>query len=170
MFAAQSAAIAACSSPRFRVIHFSVQSDHVHLLAEARDAESLSRGIIGLMTSTARAINRILRRRGPVWTGRYHRHDLATPREVRNCINYILQNRRKHVPGTVGVDPCSSGPWFNGWLDLPIGARAGSRPPVAPPTTWLASTGWRRHGLLSLSEIPGRSRRASRGHGGEPRA
>ena len=31
----------------FRIVHFSVQVDHVHLIVEARDKISLSRGVAG---------------------------------------------------------------------------------------------------------------------------
>jgi hypothetical protein len=51
------------------------------------------------------------------------------------------------------VDPASSGRWFSGWT------RALPPPPdepaVAAPRTWLVRVGWRRHGLIDPSEIPG---------------
>jgi len=70
LFAVVRGAIAASSTARFAVIHFSVQSDHVHLIVEAYDKLALSRGTAGLKIRVARAINRALRRRGPVWPDR----------------------------------------------------------------------------------------------------
>src|SRR6266567_6305 len=56
----------------FRVVHFSVQANHVHLLVEAGDKTSLSRGMMGVAIRMARAVNRVLERRGNVWSERYH--------------------------------------------------------------------------------------------------
>ncbi len=75
----------------FRICYSSVQSTHVHLLIEATSREALSRGIQGLAIRVARAVNRVLGRRGGVWGDRYHRRDLATPREVRHALVYVLQ-------------------------------------------------------------------------------
>ena len=72
----------------FRVVQFSVQTNHVHLIVEAHDKESLSRGMRGLNTRLARAVNRVLGVHGRVWGERYHAHALRTPREVRNAIVY----------------------------------------------------------------------------------
>ena len=52
MFAAARAAMAAAGS-RFgmRVVYFSVQGNHIHLVVEAHDAPSLTRGLRGLMVT-----------------------------------------------------------------------------------------------------------------------
>ncbi|HEX7125604.1 MAG TPA: transposase [Thermodesulfobacteriota bacterium] len=99
----------------FRICHFSVQSNHIHLLVEATDRQALSRGVQGLVIRMARAVNRALQQRGKVWGDRYHRRDLATPREVRNALVYVLNNFRKHGAPPRVVDPCSSARWF-GWV------------------------------------------------------
>src|SRR5687767_8980301 len=39
------ALVAGASKPGFRLIHFSIQGNHLHLIAEADDAVRLSRGI-----------------------------------------------------------------------------------------------------------------------------
>jgi REP-associated tyrosine transposase len=67
----------------FRVVHFSVQSNHVHLILEAHDARALSRGMQGLAIKIARGVNRVTGRRGKLWRGRYHARILRAPREVR---------------------------------------------------------------------------------------
>ena len=77
-FAALCAALAAASNPRFRLIHFSVRTDHLHLIAEASSREALIRGLQGLAGRTARAVNRCLRRHGKVWSGRFHARPLAS--------------------------------------------------------------------------------------------
>src|SRR5262245_52873473 len=51
----------------FRVVHYSLQADHLHLLVEAEDKVSLERGLAGVAIRLARAINRALHRSGHVW-------------------------------------------------------------------------------------------------------
>jgi len=50
----------------FRLIHFAVQSNHLHLIGEAGDRTALSRGMQGLAIRIARGLNRKLGRRGPL--------------------------------------------------------------------------------------------------------
>jgi putative transposase len=141
----------------FRLVHFSVQTDHVHLLVEADDKVSLARGLGGLAIRVARAVNRYLHRRGPLWSDRYHAHALATPREVRRAIVYVVQNFQKHVHDARGFDACSSAFWLDGWKRPPSSGppdqEAGS-PPVRAPETWLAAKGWKRFGLIGHKEGP----------------
>jgi hypothetical protein len=143
----------------FRVVHYSVQHDHVHLLVEAEGARALARGMKSVTARLARAVNRIHLRRGPVVDGRFHHRALATPREVRAALAYVLLNTRKHLAqrepealSFAGIDPASSGRWFEGWAD-PI--PCAPRPAVARARTWLLRTGWQRHGLIRTDEIPG---------------
>jgi putative transposase len=140
----------------FRIVHFSVQVDHVHLLVEADDKRSLSRGLIGAATRLARAVNRALRRRGRVWDDRFHARTLKSPREVRHGIVYVLMNSKKHTSDAANFDPCSSAAWFTGWRVPPsLGPPAvGEEPVTQPPATWLLRTGWKRHGLIESNERP----------------
>src|SRR5262249_2662630 len=150
------AALARASRRCFRIVHFSVQVDHVHLLVEGDDGGAFRSGLQGLAIRVAKAVNRALRRRGSVWAGRDHVRDLATPREVRHALVYVLQNWKKHGHSGRGMDSRSSAPWFDGWsvrVSIPPG-----RAPVVAPKTWLARIGWRRHGLLGRSDVPRRPR------------
>jgi putative transposase len=142
----------------FRVIQYSVQSDHVHLIVEASDTTTLQRATRGLVIRTARAINRTLGRSGPVWGDRYHARALRTPREVRHGLVYVIMNFRKHQPDDRrAFDPCSSAPWFDGFAQAP--PTTTDPPPVASARTWLGSVGWRRHGLLGPRERPAGTQR-----------
>lgn len=84
VFAAVRSAIAKASRETFRVVAFSVQRDHVHLVVEADGATALARGLQGLAIRVAKAVNATLQRRGAVWADRYHARDLTTPRAVRH--------------------------------------------------------------------------------------
>jgi hypothetical protein len=145
--------LAASHKTAFRVVHFSVQSDHVHLLVEGDHPVALVRGVQGLAARCAKAVNRAVRRRGRVWGSRYHSHALRTPTEARRGLVYILLNFRKHLRAAPGVDPRSSGIWFDGWRNTLPASR--DVRPVEPPRTWLAVAGWRRAGgALGIDERP----------------
>jgi len=154
VFLALRTALAAASGGSFRLIQFSVQRDHLHLIVEADDAGALGRGMQALAVRCARAINRCAKRRGRVWAHRYHVRALKSPTEVRRALVYVLMNIKKHDPVAYdGVDPCSSAPWFDGFaLDR---ARPGNLPLLPGPQTWLAAHGWRRCGLIDPREHPG---------------
>ena len=151
-------ALRAASTDRFRVLEFSVQADHLHLLVEADEPTGFARGLQGLAIRVARAVNRACRRHGSVWGDRYHSRLLRSPREVRNVLVYLLGNFRKHIRGASGIDPFSSGPWFTGWaVAVP---RVGLSPPVVAARTWLARVGWweRGGGLIDVDAKPRESR------------
>jgi REP element-mobilizing transposase RayT len=150
-------AFAAASRNWFRVVHFSVQTNHVHLMVEARDKDHLSKGMRGLAIRVALSVNRALRRKGRVWADRYHARALRTPREVRHGIVYVLANWKKHISNAQGFDRCSSAWWFRGWKLPPSSAPPGwtcDEPPVWAPREWLTVTGWKRHGLIGTGEQP----------------
>ena len=151
LFAAVQDSIARGSEPEFRVLHFSVQQDHVHAIVEADSHDALTGGVRGLVIRIALAVKRVARV-GRVWGDRYHARALTTPREVRHAIAYVLLNFRKHLRAPAGIDPRSSGPWFDGW-ERPSPPPRRPRP-TAAPKTWLAAIGWRRHGLITLREAP----------------
>src|SRR5262245_6083126 len=151
-------ALRAGTTARFRVLEFSIQKDHLHLLVEANGPTGFERGVRGLAIRIARLVNRLCGRRGAVWADRYHARLLRTPREVRNALLYVLRNFKKHLPAARGIDPYSSGRWFAGWRTAP--ARDTAIPsPVARATTWLARVGWRKGGLIDLEDSPRRIRR-----------
>ncbi|MBK9071158.1 MAG: transposase [Myxococcales bacterium] len=147
----------------FRIVEFSVQTNHVHLVIEAEDKRTLRAGITSLVTRGARAINKALgRRRWRVWGTRAFARALTVPRDVRNTLVYVLMNRANHVvkghgpsprASVVSIDQCSSAPYFNGFAratDDEARWQAATRAPspVHAAQTWLLTTGWRRHGLV----------------------
>ena len=127
MFRAIAAAIAAgAARAGFRLVHFSVQGNHLHLIVEAADEVALARGMQGLATRLARAINRAASRKGGVFSDHYFARELKTPAEVRRAVRYVLDNRILHGALAPQTDPCASAA------------------PLVAPRTWLLSVGWLR--------------------------
>ena len=150
----------------FRIVHASIQHDHVHLVVEADDKRALANGVRAFMISAARGINRAKGRSGTVFPTRYHAVLLRTPRQVRNAIAYVLNNWRHHGEDVMGeaqrrahVDPYATGILFDGWRDAPARfvVPDGYEPlPVKGPGSWLLAAGWREHHpLIGLREVPG---------------
>ena len=150
----------------FQVVHFSIQTDHLHLSVEATDKRALSRGIAGLEIRVARRLNALFGRRGKLWSGRYHRHDLRTPTETRNALRYVLMNAQKHhriIGDRAFADPCSSAASFDGFARPPATFEDLHPWSRVAPRTWLLGVGWRERGLLDPADAPpSRSARASR--------
>ena len=126
-----------------RVIHFSVQGNHIHLIAEAADADSLARAMKGLQVSVARALNKVMKRRGRVFADRYHAHVLSSPLEAANAIQYVLDNWKHHArrdggPVPAGVDPWCSTAWSRATPAL-----------VREPEWWMLKFGVTRYGHVA---------------------
>ncbi len=142
-------AIAGTRRDDFRIVEFSIQNDHVHLIVEANDKDALSRGIKSFAVRAIRRVNEKLRRpRGRVWGDRYHRRDLKSPLEVRHALVYVLSNWRKHfgvMDGRPFIDPHSSAPWFTGWIHPRSQPPPPGDPPAARALTWLLRKGWHEH-------------------------
>jgi len=107
----------------FRVIHFSVQTNHVHFVVEAEGKKELSRGMQGLNVRMAVALNRLMKRRGKVFADRYHAVILRTPAQTARAVHYVVNNRRHHAPERVAA----------GWRDPFASAEAA----LERPRTWL---------------------------------
>src|SRR4051812_471861 len=103
----------------FRLVHYAVMGNHVHLLVEAPDRRALSRAMKGLGVRIARALNRVMKRSGRVVGDRYHAHMLRTPSEVKRARVYLSTNARQHYGHTAAAD------------------RFTSRAPIVAPRTWL---------------------------------
>ena len=115
-----------------RVVHYSIQGTHLHLIVEADEPAALSRAVQGLAIRIARSLNRIARRKGKVFAERFHMVVLKSLRQVANAVRYVLENYRHHLRPDVapsGLDPCSSAGWR--------AYKAGETPPISSPKTWL---------------------------------
>ena len=118
-----------------RLCHYSVQGNHLHFVIEADDTKALSRGMQGLAVRMARALNRVMGRRGSVFASRFHAHVLRTPREVRHALAYVLGNHAVHAAragrsASRTTDVYSSVGYIA--VSLPLDTE-----PIVPAQTWL---------------------------------
>jgi REP element-mobilizing transposase RayT len=164
-----SLAIAHRQQDSFRIVHLSVQGNHLHLICEAPNKLALARGVQGFAGSAAKHVNRAVskrrstRRKGAVFPDRYHARILKSPTSTRNALSYVLNNWRHHGYDrrrTWLVDPFSSGISFPGWKELGGHDVMWKPPPTyEAPWVWLPQTcmlqqGWRRAGAISVQDVP----------------
>jgi REP element-mobilizing transposase RayT len=129
-----------------RVVEFSVMGNHLHFIVEADSSRSLSRGMQGLNSRVARALNRMLKRAGTLFADHYHSRLLTSPTALVNAIRYVLTNSEHHFGEK--VDPCCS-----------IADEAAQA--VAEPRGWLLRAGWLKGRWPKAGPPPG-SRYAAR--------
>jgi REP element-mobilizing transposase RayT len=158
----------------FRIVHLSIQHDHIHLLVEAKHKEALARGMQGFQISAAKYINAAISkdrpgppRRGTVFPDRYHAVIITSPTQARHALSYVLNNWRKHQEDRKSpmsnwtVDWFSSAIMFPGWAEYGDAAFFWRWPDTYDPLityqpqTWLLRVGWRRGGPpISCHETP----------------
>jgi hypothetical protein len=89
----------------------------------------------GLGVRIAKAVNRVLGRRGKVFADRYHARILRSAREVGNAVAYVLGNMRVHAARRgLQLHPEAVDPMSSEW----------EREVVVAPRTWLLRSGWLR--------------------------
>jgi len=137
----RAALAAVVDRPGFRVVHFSVQHNHIHLVTEASDRRALGNGMRALLIRVARGLNAVMKTRGRRFSDRYHEHVLATPNEVRNALRYVLGNRAHHLAQWGKTPVPDEGDTFSSI------ARA-AEPLVRTPGSWLLREGWKRAGPI----------------------
>lgn len=142
----------------FRIVHFSIQSNHMHLIVEADDEASLGGGMKGLTRRIAHRLNRLWKRSGKLFADRFHDEVLRSLRRIRHALRYVLNNDLKHgcrPDRAIDLpDPFSSGAFFDGWAE-----RNGQPPPCARgapvvPGRWKLSVGWKRYAPIEVTELP----------------
>ena len=141
----------------FRLVHYGVLPERLLLIVEARDRDTLSRSVQGLLVSVARKLNAAWGREGKVFSDRYRDRVLRTPQEVRDALAETLTaaRRRKLVRGGRTPDVYSSGAYFDGWKRAdPLPESEDELVPVVAPKSSALRTGWRKLGLLALDETP----------------
>lgn len=166
--AVRAATLVASRYPDMRIIHVSIQRTHIHLLVEAKDRIALAKGMQGFQISAAKHINRVVsktgeRRRGRVFTDRYHAEYIKTALGAYRALGYVLNNWKKHdehrtfETSTWLLDAYATGIYFDGWKEVrgPWKLPADYQPLIVrPPGSWLLRVGWRRYGPISIDHVP----------------
>ena len=76
----------------FEVCYYSIQSNHIHLIAEARNTDALISGMRSITNTLVKRIGK-----GSIQMERYHLHVLKNPTETKNAIQYVLDNDVRHT-------------------------------------------------------------------------
>jgi REP element-mobilizing transposase RayT len=137
-----------------RVIHYAMQTNHLHLIVEAKDNPGLARGMQSLIGRMGKIIRRYIGGKGSVFAGRYHLRVIKTASYMKNVLKYVLFNSARHLDVIEHIDSFSSADSFTKWRQLLgrkltgfIAAQVATMTPrkapdVFAPKTWLASVGW----------------------------
>jgi REP element-mobilizing transposase RayT len=147
----------------FRIVHVSIQANHLHLLVEADDAGALAKGMQAFLISLARKLNAHLDRSGPVFPDRYHARVIDSRRQARHALAYVLNNWRRHSEDRAAIarawkiDRFSSAIRFDGFTEaISWEVPDGYEPlPVVRARSWLLVDGWRLYGTIGMTEVPG---------------
>ena len=172
--AVREATLAVASREGFRIVHISIQGTHIHLLVEADGKTALARGMQAFQISAAKRMNAVVtridpetdepkRRKGKVFSDRYHAEVIRSRRQARHALAYVLNNWRKHREDrsvSWKVDPYSSALAFRGWKAFADPGFGWTVPAkyepliVWEPRTWLLREGWMMYGRLDFYEVP----------------
>ncbi len=145
----------------FRVIHISIQRNHLHLIVEASNKRALGRGMQRFAIRAARALNSEFERDGKVFAFRYHAKHITSARYARNAISYVLNNWRRHRADqfnsemSMPFDRFSSASMFMGWAASCPYKPSGEGLPISIPRTQLLVFDWEWFGLIDPYEVPG---------------
>lgn len=93
---------------KLKIIHYTLEYNHVHLLVEADTHHALHRGMQAFGISFSKAINKTKRLKGTVYKHRYHFRQICSSRELKNVLHYIFHNGIKHGRTSSLIDPFNS--------------------------------------------------------------
>lgn len=114
---------AARELPWIRITDYTVMGNHIHLIVEAPSARDLALGMQSFAIRIAKGLNKEFRRRGKVFSDRFHSQPIREPEAARWSRAYVINNARRHhaCPKNepTWIDPYSSGFAFDGWRTLP---------------------------------------------------
>ena len=91
-----------------KIIHYSLEFDHVHLLVEADDNAELAIGMQSFGVTLSKAINRMRKMKGAVYKHRYHFRQISSSRELKYVMKYIFSNGVKHGTAHTMINPFNS--------------------------------------------------------------
>ena len=100
------------------ILAWVLMPDHFHCLARLGAGDALSKLVNRLKSASAREVNRVLMRSGPLWQSGYHERAVRNEASLRTAARYIVAN-----PLRAGlVDRIGNYPNWNAcWLDGSVG-------------------------------------------------
>ncbi|MHB1531192.1 REP-associated tyrosine transposase [Acidithiobacillus sp.] len=75
-----------------RMLAWVLMPDHVHWLLQLGAATPIDELVIRLKSASARQVNRVLARTGPLWSTAYHDHVLREEDDLRAAARYLIAN------------------------------------------------------------------------------
>ena len=134
------------------LLHYSVLSNHMHFIVEAKKAEELSRFMQGLMIRMAKALNKHWSRKGSIFLDRFFARLCD---KTKAGVRYVINNARRHnvplPPDT--ADPFSSGRYYPQWATYKWSLYH------TDPTHWPVVKGdygdFHRNPIIWVDEAPG---------------
>lgn len=91
-----------------KVIHYTLEYNHVHLLVECASNYRLGRAMQAFGICFAKAINKAKLSKGTVYKHRYHLRKIRSAQDLKRVINYIFSNGIKHKRTKSIIDPYNS--------------------------------------------------------------
>lgn len=87
-----------------KVIHYTLEYNHVHLLVESVDNKILHKGMQSFGITISKAINKIKQTKGAVYKNRYHLRIINSAKQLKNVLHYIFSNGIKHKRTNSKID------------------------------------------------------------------
>lgn len=89
-------AIRKARAKTLKVVHYTLEYNHIHLLVEVESHVHLGKAMQAFGISLAKNINKAKAIKGSVYKHRYHLRKITTPAELKNVLHYIFSNGVKH--------------------------------------------------------------------------
>ncbi|MEO6171587.1 MAG: transposase [Arenimonas sp.] len=87
--------------------------DHVHLLVQLGDRETLSKLMERLKSNTSRSVNTEMVRTGPLWQSAYHDRALRTDEDLESVARYMVRNPiRAGIVNSLSLYPYWNAIWI----------------------------------------------------------
>jgi valyl-tRNA synthetase len=80
---------------RYDLVAWAVMPNHVHVILRLCAGQDLPKTVQSWKSFTAKEINRLLNRQGPLWMDEYFDHLIRDEEDLGNQINYVLANPEK---------------------------------------------------------------------------
>jgi REP element-mobilizing transposase RayT len=170
-------AILGAQSRGLRVIHFSILSNHIHLICEALSLSVLMNSMKSLTSRMGIHLRRLIKEQKHhsnrlevldkeglgLFRGRYNLQAIQNPAQMKQTLAYVLLNPAKHFKKAPYLDAFTSAAIFEDWQKL-IGRelnlnsslatlKKNLKEFLAPPQLWLTQAGWAKARLRLRSDF-----------------